>query len=180
MRAVRATSDGVAVVDVPSPHAAGTADPVRVQPVSVGICGPDLHVIGMGPSDVTLGHEISAMHEGRPVAIQPMAFCGECAACQRGDQHMCSTGGRRGPRPATRPRRHLDQPSVRTRQCRPCIHNCSRPSRGSRQGRRRHQQHLTSSGWRRAAVGFLLDWGRVPVGRRGGLALGAHCGHAIS
>ncbi|MEZ7962622.1 MAG: alcohol dehydrogenase catalytic domain-containing protein [Ilumatobacter sp.] len=95
MRAVRATSDGVAVVDVPSPQAAGITDPVTVRPVSVGICGSDLHVIGLGPSGVTLGHEISAIYEGRPVAIQPMAFCGKCSACQRGDQHMCSVGGRR-------------------------------------------------------------------------------------
>jgi threonine dehydrogenase-like Zn-dependent dehydrogenase len=48
-----------------------------VQPVSVGICGSDLHVIDMGPSGVTLNHEISAMYEERLVAIQPMAFCGD-------------------------------------------------------------------------------------------------------
>lgn len=90
MRAVRATAEGIRVVDVPSP----TGDGIVVRPGSVGICGSDLHVIGFGPSDVTIGHEIGATHEGRPVAIQPFAFCGECGNCARGNHHLCVNGAR--------------------------------------------------------------------------------------
>jgi threonine dehydrogenase-like Zn-dependent dehydrogenase len=77
MKSMRATFEGVSVVDVPSPNAGKISNPVMLQPVSVGICGSDLQVIGMGPSGATLGHEISAMYEERLVAIQPMAFCGD-------------------------------------------------------------------------------------------------------
>ncbi len=68
-------------------------DPVVVRPVSVGICGSDLHVIGLGMQGVTLGHEIAGTHNGRPVAIQPAAYCGQCNACQRGDHHVCEVAG---------------------------------------------------------------------------------------
>lgn len=125
MRAVRNTSDGIEIVDVPHPEPAGASepaggsappgfgrdgaepgaesvrraeprpalnDPVLVDPVSVGICGSDLHVIAMGPRPNTLGHEIGARFEGRPVAIQPMAFCGACRSCLRGEAHLCTPG----------------------------------------------------------------------------------------
>ncbi|MFV0260460.1 MAG: zinc-binding dehydrogenase [Acidimicrobiales bacterium] len=90
MRAARYTDDGVALVDVPPPE----GDGVLVTPYRVGICGSDLHVLAMGPSPVTPGHEIAAHLDGRPVAIQPMAFCGSCEACLRGDQHTCTVGNR--------------------------------------------------------------------------------------
>lgn len=108
MRAVRNTPEGIAVLDVPSPdpdaaqtEKAGSTggvdnpmmtDPVVVEPVTVGICGSDLHIIEMGPRPNTLGHEIGARFEGRPVAIQPMMFCGTCNHCRRGDSHLCSPG----------------------------------------------------------------------------------------
>jgi 2-desacetyl-2-hydroxyethyl bacteriochlorophyllide A dehydrogenase len=93
MRAIRNTDDGVRLLDVAPPDGSGIGDPVVVQPVSVGICGSDLHMIGLGMQGVTIGHEIAAMYEGRPVAIQPAVYCGECAACQRGDHHVCQSAG---------------------------------------------------------------------------------------
>lgn len=48
MRAIRNTSDGVRLLDVAPSDATGIADPVTVQPISVGVCGSDLHMIAMG------------------------------------------------------------------------------------------------------------------------------------
>jgi threonine dehydrogenase-like Zn-dependent dehydrogenase len=94
MRAVRNTNDGIQVLDVAAADVTGMDDPVTVHPLSVGICGSDLHIIGLGMQGVTMGHEIAAMHEGRAVAIQPAAFCGACAACLRGDHHVCPAAGK--------------------------------------------------------------------------------------
>ena len=96
MRAVRNTENGITVAEVPEPEPdpAGTmmTDPVVVEPVTVGICGSDLHIIEMGPRPATLGHEIGARFEGRPVAIQPMMFCGQCRQCRAGATHLCTPG----------------------------------------------------------------------------------------
>ena len=93
MRAIRNTDDGIRVLDVAPPDGSGIGDPVVVQPASVGICGSDLHMIGLGLQGVTIGHEIAAMYQGRAVAIQPAVYCGQCAACQRGDHHVCPSAG---------------------------------------------------------------------------------------
>lgn len=85
MRAVKNTADGIQVIDVPQPEGEG----VVVTPRSVGICGSDFHVMAMGPTDVTVGHEIGALLDGRPVAVQPFAFCGQCRNCQQGTSHLC-------------------------------------------------------------------------------------------
>jgi threonine dehydrogenase-like Zn-dependent dehydrogenase len=92
MRAVRNTAEGVRVVDVGRPEPSG--DEVVVEPTAVGICGSDLHVLELGPNGVTIGHEVAARFEGRPVAIQPFAFCGTCANCRAGNEHVCSAGSR--------------------------------------------------------------------------------------
>ncbi len=65
-------------------------DGVVVTPMSVGICGSDLHVMSMEPRNVTIGHEIGGLLDGRPVAIQPFAFCGRCRNCEQGNSHLCS------------------------------------------------------------------------------------------
>jgi threonine dehydrogenase-like Zn-dependent dehydrogenase len=93
MRAIRNTADGISILDVEPVDGSTMSDPVVVRPVSVGICGSDLHVIGRGMQGVTLGHEIAGTHNGRPVAIQPVAYCGQCSACQRGDHHVCEVAG---------------------------------------------------------------------------------------
>jgi len=93
MRAVRNTDDGIQVLDVAAPDDAGMTDPVTVQPLTVGICGSDLHIIGLGMQGITMGHEIAARFEDRAVAIQPAAYCGTCDACRRNDQHVCAAAG---------------------------------------------------------------------------------------
>ncbi|MFT4571990.1 MAG: 2-desacetyl-2-hydroxyethyl bacteriochlorophyllide A dehydrogenase [Hyphomicrobiaceae bacterium] len=69
-----------------------------------GICGSDLHVFRRGDGaesrGVCPGHEISgeieavganvnSVREGDRVAIEPLRTCGTCAACKRGDYHLC-------------------------------------------------------------------------------------------
>jgi threonine dehydrogenase-like Zn-dependent dehydrogenase len=88
VRAVRNTADGVRVVEVPEPEGPG----VVVEPTAVGICGSDLHVLAMGPSPITIGHEIAGQLDGRPVAVQPFVFCGTCEQCLAGRQNLCTFG----------------------------------------------------------------------------------------
>jgi threonine dehydrogenase-like Zn-dependent dehydrogenase len=87
VRAVRTTAEGVGVVTVPDP--AGTG--VRVSVVTSGICGSDLHLVALGPSEVTLGHEFAGtLEDGTPVAVLPAVSCGRCARCLAGDDQQCA------------------------------------------------------------------------------------------
>ena len=92
MRGVRITDDGVQVLDVPEPTGTGQ----RVDVVSSGICGSDLHLAAMGPLPVTLGHEFAGrLEDGTVVAIDPSRPCGECDQCRSGAPHRCRTGATR-------------------------------------------------------------------------------------
>jgi (R,R)-butanediol dehydrogenase/meso-butanediol dehydrogenase/diacetyl reductase len=87
-----------------------------VKVVSCGICGTDLHEYIAGPivtpvephplngaqNPQILGHEfagdvlavgdgVTRVVEGDRVAIMPLAYCGHCAYCVRGLQHLCAT-----------------------------------------------------------------------------------------
>ena len=87
MRAVRIGPNGVEVMHVPAP----AGDGVRVKIKSAGICGSDLHMLahGLHPA-VTLGHELAGeLADGTPVAIEPLAPCGACEFCVRGDYNLC-------------------------------------------------------------------------------------------
>ncbi|MPY93026.1 MAG: alcohol dehydrogenase catalytic domain-containing protein [Acidimicrobiia bacterium] len=88
MRAVRCTEAGVAVVDVAEPEGQG----VLVEVASVGICGSDLHLVDMGPRPVTFGHEVGGTVDGRPVAICPVRYCGDCPSCRKGATSVCQLG----------------------------------------------------------------------------------------
>jgi (R,R)-butanediol dehydrogenase/meso-butanediol dehydrogenase/diacetyl reductase len=102
---------------VPPPSAPGPGD-VVVRVVSCGICGTDLHEYTAGPivtpvephpltgaqNPQILGHEFSGevvevgpdvtgFTSGDRVAIMPLAYCGRCAYCRRGFQHLCATMG---------------------------------------------------------------------------------------
>ncbi len=86
MRAVRNTVDGIRVVAT-DPH----RDGVRVSVASSGICGSDLHLISFGPLEVTLGHEFSGrLDDGTPVAVVPVAPCGQCDRCLAGEEQQCA------------------------------------------------------------------------------------------
>ena len=90
MKAVRCAHGKVHLVDVERPKGEG----VRVKVASVGICGSDLHLLTAGfPLEATLGHEIAGVTEnGTPVAVEPIAPCGHCAYCARGEYNLCTLG----------------------------------------------------------------------------------------
>ncbi len=90
MRAVRKTGGRVSVVDAPVPEGEG----VRIRVASAGICGSDLHMVRMDlPLGGILGHEFAGFTpDGKAVAVEPLAPCGHCAYCQRGDYNLCVRG----------------------------------------------------------------------------------------
>jgi (R,R)-butanediol dehydrogenase / meso-butanediol dehydrogenase / diacetyl reductase len=114
MRAVRfhAARD-IRVEDVAEPGDPGSHE-VVLRPRLCGICGTDLHEFTSGPivtpsephpltgaqNPQILGHEFSAdvvavgsdvttARPGDRVAVMPLAYCGECYYCVRGDNHLC-------------------------------------------------------------------------------------------
>lgn len=90
MRAVRAGSAGIEVVDVAPPRGDGVA--LRV--ASAGICGSDLHMLDIGmPFAGTPGHEFAGvLPDGRPAAVEPLDPCGACGPCRAGDYNLCERG----------------------------------------------------------------------------------------
>ena len=100
------------IVECPSPR--GTEVLVRVE--RCGVCHSDLHLqdgyFELGgerrlditkdrPLPFTLGHEIAGVIKsageaaqgadvGRHVAVYPWIGCGQCAACQAGEENLCS------------------------------------------------------------------------------------------
>ena len=103
------------IEEVAEPPAPGRGD-VVVRIVTCGICGTDLHEYVAGPivtpvephpltgaqNPQILGHEfagdvvatgtgVTRVAEGDRVAIMPLAYCGRCAYCRRGLQHLCTT-----------------------------------------------------------------------------------------
>jgi threonine dehydrogenase-like Zn-dependent dehydrogenase len=82
---VRIHEGGVVVVDVPEPKGGG----VLVRVASAGICGTDIHMLNGGLT-ATLGHEFAGwLDDGTPVAVEPLAPCGVCPSCTRGDYQLC-------------------------------------------------------------------------------------------
>ncbi|MBF4992741.1 alcohol dehydrogenase catalytic domain-containing protein [Arthrobacter gandavensis] len=81
------------------------ADEVAIRVAFNGICGTDLHIV-QGHMDArvampaVIGHEMSGVIEevgegvsglapGQPVTVMPLRWCGECASCSAGHQHIC-------------------------------------------------------------------------------------------
>jgi threonine dehydrogenase-like Zn-dependent dehydrogenase len=86
VRAVKIAEDGVHVVDVDPDVNPGE----RVSVATSGICGSDLHLVGFGPSPITLGHEFCGrLDDGTPVAVLPTVACGTCEPCRRGEDQQC-------------------------------------------------------------------------------------------
>ncbi len=94
MRAVRFEEGKVKVQDVPVPSADSVKEGVKVKVRSAGICGSDVHMLQMQfPIPVTCGHEFAGeLEDGTPVAVEPLAPCGECEHCGRGEFHLCTLG----------------------------------------------------------------------------------------
>jgi threonine dehydrogenase-like Zn-dependent dehydrogenase len=83
--------DGKVVLrDVQAPSGEG----VRVKVRACGICGSDVTILDSGfPISGTPGHEIAGeLDDGTPVAIEPLAACGDCDYCERGDTQVCERG----------------------------------------------------------------------------------------
>jgi (R,R)-butanediol dehydrogenase/meso-butanediol dehydrogenase/diacetyl reductase len=103
------------IEDVPEPPEPDEGE-VVVRVVTCGICGTDLHEYVAGPivtpvdphplngaqNPQILGHEfagevvavgpgVTRVTVGDRVAIMPLAYCGRCAYCRRGLQHLCAT-----------------------------------------------------------------------------------------
>jgi threonine dehydrogenase-like Zn-dependent dehydrogenase len=89
MRAVRHTSRGIELLEVPPPTGAG----VRVRVRSSGICGTDLVMTKGGPLPFTLGHEFAGLlSDGSAVAVEPIDACGTCDQCATGHYQRCRSG----------------------------------------------------------------------------------------
>jgi (R,R)-butanediol dehydrogenase/meso-butanediol dehydrogenase/diacetyl reductase len=103
------------IEEVAEPPEPGAGE-VVVRVAACGICGTDLHEYVAGPivtpvephpltgaqNPQILGHEfagdvvatgagVTSVGEGDRVAIMPLAYCGHCAYCRRGLQHLCAT-----------------------------------------------------------------------------------------
>ena len=104
LRAAKYIGDGrLEVGDLDVPHPAAGEAVIRV--AYNGICGTDLHIV-QGHMDqrvvtpAVIGHEMSGtidsvgdgvagLAAGQPVTVMPLRWCGECAACEAGHQHIC-------------------------------------------------------------------------------------------
>ena len=103
------------IEELAEPLAPGEGE-VVVRVATCGICGTDLHEYVAGPivtpvephpltgaqNPQILGHEfagdvaavgpgVTRVEEGDRVSIMPLAYCGTCAYCRRGLQHLCAT-----------------------------------------------------------------------------------------
>jgi len=104
MRAALYTGDETFRVEDREPRDPGPGE-VRLDVAYVGICGTDLHVKhgvmdGRVRVPAVIGHEMSgavaavgrgvtAFAPGDPVTVMPLDWCGRCAACRAGHQHVC-------------------------------------------------------------------------------------------
>ncbi len=94
------------LVDVPDPEITSPLD-VIVRIGGAGVCRTDLHIIEGQWAEksgvqlpYTLGHEnagwvhavgdaVSTVEVGDPVILHPLATCGLCSPCRRGDDVHC-------------------------------------------------------------------------------------------
>lgn len=113
MRAVRYHGPGDIRLDQqPDPQCG--PDDVVIAPAAVGICGTDLHIAAgefpLARPPVTLGHEFAGrivavgggggdlsagdlsvgdLSVGDLVTVEPHRYCGRCAYCRLGQEHLC-------------------------------------------------------------------------------------------
>jgi (R,R)-butanediol dehydrogenase / meso-butanediol dehydrogenase / diacetyl reductase len=115
VRALRFHAAGdLRIEDVAEPSDPGDGE-VVVRVATCGICGTDLHEYIAGPivtpvephpltgaqnpqilghefagDVVAVGHGVTRVSEGDRVSVMPLAYCGTCAYCRRGLQHLCA------------------------------------------------------------------------------------------
>ena len=115
MISYQTTTPGAALVEVETetPQPQGTE--VLIKTVACGVCHSDIHMhdgvfelgggkqLEVGQEGMVLGHEIFGKvialgpdAEGAAIGdlrvVFPWIGCGECAACQRGDEQLCTPG----------------------------------------------------------------------------------------
>jgi len=101
--AISAGANRIGIESIPTPEP-GPGD-VLVRVEACGICGSDLHLLGLGglPPGMPPGHEmmgtVAALGEGatgvavgQRVAIEPFRTCGVCAVCRAGRGNLCREG----------------------------------------------------------------------------------------
>lgn len=106
MKAVRLTEIGAPLQDQETPTPTPGHGGVLVRIKAAGICHSDAHYRAgasyAGPLPVTLGHEIAGVVEalgpgttrariGDRVALHYLVTCGQCRACNRGQEQFCET-----------------------------------------------------------------------------------------
>lgn len=92
----------VEIKHIDKPHI--TPDQVLIKTVTAGVCGSDLHLyLGTHPfrkAPAILGHEITGqivevgsnvtnLHIGDRVTVEPQLGCGHCLHCLEGDENLC-------------------------------------------------------------------------------------------
>lgn len=91
MKAVRATDDGFAVVDLNEPP--GSGEILRIAAAS--ICSSDLLYMSLGLRRV-VGHELAGVREdGTAVVVEALFGCMECDLCRDGRYNLCPTHSER-------------------------------------------------------------------------------------
>jgi len=98
--AISSEANRIGIESIPAPEP-GPGD-VRVRVEACGICGSDLHLLGLGalPRGMPPGHEIMGVVEslgagasgvavGQRVAVEPFRTCGTCGSCRAGRGNLC-------------------------------------------------------------------------------------------
>ena len=106
---------GAPLVEVESDTPVPSGTEVLVKTLACGVCHSDIHLhdggfelgggkrLEVGREGQVLGHEIygevvavgpdaEGVQEGDRRVVYPWIGCGECAVCQRGDEHLCTPG----------------------------------------------------------------------------------------
>lgn len=106
---------GAPLIEVESDTPVPSGTEVLVKTLACGVCHSDIHLhdggfelgggkrLEVGREGQVLGHEIygevvavgpdaEGVQEGDRKVVYPWIGCGECAVCQRGDEHLCTPG----------------------------------------------------------------------------------------
>lgn len=106
---------GAPLIKVESDTPVPSGTEVLVKTLACGVCHSDIHLhdggfelgggkrLEVGREGQVLGHEIygevvavgpdaEGVQEGDRRVVYPWIGCGECAVCQRGDEHLCTPG----------------------------------------------------------------------------------------
>jgi (R,R)-butanediol dehydrogenase/meso-butanediol dehydrogenase/diacetyl reductase len=105
MRQARYAGEGSILVDEQPPPPDPGAGEVQLEVAYTGLCGTDLHILHgrmdqrvrmpqpigheMSGRITALGPDVSGWDVGAAVTVMPLDWCGECPACQAGNQHIC-------------------------------------------------------------------------------------------